>query len=824
MKKLFFAVLATVAMVACTTDELVSVKGGDAIAFQGAFIDNATRAAADPSTTTGSIENFDVWAFMDEPSGTVFADEDVTKVGADWTYTNTQYWSPDHKYYFAALSPMNSANWNLNTAGMNTLGAGVVDFANVDGSEDLLYATAMVQTSPDINVQPEAVKFKFDHLLSKVKFTFENGFVNDNAELVVKNITMKAAGGASINLAQDKAAWAWVLAAGFPQVELNFGDVARLAMGANDECAKERLSIPADATYSYDITFDVELYMGDVLAQTFNETTTLTGVALEMGKAYNFKANLNPANLGLYPITFEVEEVVDWVNAGDVEVALNHSVVTNNQELEDALDLNEREINITLNADAAVDVTAWATFAFGGASTEVINIDGNGYTLTFNQTNSDWNNVSTANNAKLNIKNAHLTSTGYNDGPWNRHDLNFACDVTLTDVTTDKAIALKAGGTLNNVTIADANTSDTYALWIQPNGQTVTLDNCVIDMLAASDGRGIKIDNQYVTATEQRVTLNVKNTTFKTEEKSAILVKSAVGAEVNVENIDITEVAADQQYAVWVDEATKTYANLVNVTGALCRVEGTTVSNSTAADQSGLDSAMGSATNVNVELGDGNYSLPGATDKNIVISGDEGAVITVNKPAFHGSNVTFDGVTVVGSGYSTGVQHVNVVTYNDATIKGEMCLYGEKVVFNGCTFELANQYIWTYGAKVVEFNNCTFNTEGKAILVYNEGAGASDVKVNGCTFNATQSRYAGTISNLACAAIEIDNHQNSGVGTAHKVTTSGNTYNTTYFSGEWRIKKFVAGNAITVNGVEYTNMALDGRTMTFTSGTEVTVE
>lgn len=136
----------------------------------------------------------------------------------------------------------------------------------------------------------------------------------------------------------------------------------------------------------------------------------------------------------------------------------------------------------------------------------------------------------------------------------------------LINVTSDKAIALKAGGTLTNVTINDANTSDTYAIWIQPKGQTVTIDGCTIDMLACSDGRGIKIDEQYVDA-PAKVTLNVSNTIFKTEEKAAILVKSKAGADIILNNINITEVAADSTNPVWVDAASAAYYNIVTVTG-----------------------------------------------------------------------------------------------------------------------------------------------------------------------------------------------------------------------------------------------------------------
>ena len=224
-----------------------------------------------------------------------------------------------------------------------------------------------------------------------------------------------------------------------------------------------------------------------------------------------------------------------------------------------------------------------------------------------------------------------------------------------------------------------------------------------------------------------------------------------------------------------------------------------------------------------IVLADGAYNMPAVSGKDFTIVGSKDVVITVNKPNMNGSNVTFEGVTVNGSGYATGVQHVNTVTYNNVKVVGEMCLYGEQVTFNNCEFELANgKYLWVYGCKNATFNGCEFNTAGKAILVYNEGAGANNVAVNNCTFNATAGAKAGAIANQNCAAIEIDNFQSSGVGAAHNVVTSGNTYNNN-FSGEWRIKNVVAGNAITVNGVEYTQIAVDGKLMDIDANKNVTV-
>lgn len=216
----------------------------------------------------------------------------------------------------------------------------------------------------------------------------------------------------------------------------------------------------------------------------------------------------------------------------------------------------------------------------------------------------------------------------------------------------------------------------------------------------------------------------------------------------------------------------------------------------------------------------GEYNMPATGGKDITIVGDKNTVINVGAANMGAGDVTLHGVTIKAGSYK-GFQHSGVVTYNNVTVDGQLYCYGEKNIFNNCTFELDNSYVWAYGSKEVVFEGCTFNTNGKAILVYNEGAGATKVAVNNCTFNATAKGYAGTISNQSCAAIEIDNFQTSGVGAAHNITTSNNTVGEN-FSGEWRLKKYVAGAAVTVNGAEYTQIAIDGKKMTI-DGMNVTV-
>ena len=363
MKKLLVFALATIGMVACFSEDVVQLPKSDTIRFADAYINNSTRAdqAVDPSTTKETLEAFDVWAYMTSLSGTVLVDEDVERVSGGWDYTNTQYWTPNKDYFFAALAPMNSANWDLDaTQAVFNGGAGLVTFENVDGGEDLLYATASV-TTPDMatlqNNGMETVKFQFKHLLSKVKFTFKNGFLTDNATVKVENIKMSAPKTGSINLGTG---YEWVL--GTESKVYEFGNAGEIAMGEDQQCANERLTIPAADTYTYNIDFDVTLYYGQEVAYTVHKQSVVTGVALEMGKAYNFVAEITPDNLNLLPIVFEVKGVDSWVDAGaEVPVDYLYDTQSNTCTVNSAEGLEQFAAEII-----AGNIDADATIVLGG--------------------------------------------------------------------------------------------------------------------------------------------------------------------------------------------------------------------------------------------------------------------------------------------------------------------------------------------------------------------------------------------------------------------------------------------------------------------------
>ena len=119
MKKILLSVLAVAALASCAQDEIIGVANGDAIAFDNAFVDNATKAI-DDSYTNNNLEAFQVYGTVTNKQGQVaniFDRLDVVKdaadgVGTTWKYDSdyTQYWVSGNSYSFKAVVDGNIAN------------------------------------------------------------------------------------------------------------------------------------------------------------------------------------------------------------------------------------------------------------------------------------------------------------------------------------------------------------------------------------------------------------------------------------------------------------------------------------------------------------------------------------------------------------------------------------------------------------------------------------------------------------------------------------------------------------------------------------------
>ena len=162
-------------------------------------------------------------------------------------------------------------------------------------------------------------------------------------------------------------------------------------------------------------------------------------------------------------------------------------------------------------------------------------------------------------------------------------------------------------------------------------------------------------------------------------------------------------------------------------------------------------------------VGDGTQTVDVITNA----TGAEGGQLNYQR----GSTFTFENVTVqAGEGNFDGIVCDELV-YRNCTIKGKLTLYG-KATFINCTFDntMANQYsIWTWGGTDVTFEGCTFNTNGKAILLYGQATAEkpTDLVVNNCTFNDRKSGTAGK------AVIEVGNDYNA----TYTLTVNNTTVN-----------------------------------------------
>ena len=106
--------------------------------------------------------------------------------------------------------------------------------------------------------------------------------------------------------------------------------------------------------------------------------------------------------------------------------------------------------------------------------------------------------------------------------------------------------------------------------------------------------------------------------------------------------------------------------------------------------------------------------------------------------------------------------------------------------------------IWTWGAPTVEFNICTFNSDGKALLLY--GTADTKLTVNNCVFNDN-----GGLTDKK-AAIEIGNDY----GKSYTLTVN----NTTVNGYEINDKGINTGSTLWANknsmGTDNLNVVIDG--------------
>lgn len=172
MKKLFISMLAVAALASCSQEDVIVADKGDLIGFNS-FVENSTRAAADPSYKASSLAYFDVYGAV---GGVNIYDGDrvargSAALGDAWAMdadAPKQYWIADAQYKFAAVVDATSVTTDTTTGtGLPT----VLSYTTANQT-DMLYD--YVETVGQPANESGLVEFQFTHLLSKVKFSVTN--------------------------------------------------------------------------------------------------------------------------------------------------------------------------------------------------------------------------------------------------------------------------------------------------------------------------------------------------------------------------------------------------------------------------------------------------------------------------------------------------------------------------------------------------------------------------------------------------------------------------------------------------------------------------
>ena len=313
-------------MVSCSNDDVVSIAPRKAITFGNVFIENSTRAAE--FHTKDNLGEFFVYGTVTGSGNTVnlYKGATVTKTDDVWDCNVTQYWVPECSYDFVAISDVTATDPSTTTDGavvVKTDANGMPKeiIYNASSQKDLLYAKIENPIETGLDAVPTTgiddngnVKFTFNHLLSKVMFTFTNGFGEETGvELTVKDIKITNAAKTSTYTCSTGAWTSTSFFTGNDTDYLYFGNTSAIAPAASGTNDSNCLLIP-ETNKEFSISFTINHNKG---GQPTPKIITTNPITLEPGHFYNFTAELNVGNVtGVVPITFNINKH-EWTNEED---------------------------------------------------------------------------------------------------------------------------------------------------------------------------------------------------------------------------------------------------------------------------------------------------------------------------------------------------------------------------------------------------------------------------------------------------------------------------------------------------------------------------
>ena len=349
MKKAFLFSAATLSLLAsCSNDEVIDSAKSRAIGFM-VSADHTTMTRATESndyTSTNLPRAIAVYAKTWKPGSGVmnnlFANLIVNNNNSAWEYSPLQYWTAGNNYRFSGFAPavsgvVSKVGWTFApndtyTANMAELfGAGVItyDNASVEAQQDFVYAFQKVENAAT-NQSP--VAFQFKHMLSRVRFQFENQIAAGTIYFKIQNVKItNAISGATLDVTHQNPVWTPVAGSAFTA---NFATAADQQQIGYDGIITTEHSylIPnedADSEAVYNVTFDIVTYTFSsiddayIAGNTYHKTATIKQVPMQKGYSYSYKAAITTENIAdeeIKPIEFTVavENWQDWGQSTDM--------------------------------------------------------------------------------------------------------------------------------------------------------------------------------------------------------------------------------------------------------------------------------------------------------------------------------------------------------------------------------------------------------------------------------------------------------------------------------------------------------------------------
>ena len=287
MKKLFILIMTVAALAACNKEAAVETPQGDAIAFGDVFVDHSTKAIYE---TANDLTGFTVWGNVANVA--LYGTEGATvtrsgaALGSAWTCSVTRYWTPSSTFNFAAI-----AN-GTGTDCVNGIPTKISYTLNGADPADLVYGTASATTdascAPAGNITNGVVSFTLEHLLARVKVSFENQIEEDDYTYAISNVTLSTWNKGVYTIGATTP-WA---REGEGTAALPYTAIPSLAYSTTPTEAGAQVLIPG-APMTLGFAYELKLNGTTIYTENVSKTVATT---LVKGHSYNLNVQLKAGN------------------------------------------------------------------------------------------------------------------------------------------------------------------------------------------------------------------------------------------------------------------------------------------------------------------------------------------------------------------------------------------------------------------------------------------------------------------------------------------------------------------------------------------------